>query len=584
MLYPQLNEKRTKISLNGVWKFKLDENGIGDKEKWYANEFKDFKYMSVPGSFAEILIEKGIRNYCGDVWYQTDLIIPNNILEYRKILRFGSVTQNCTVYINGEKVGEHIGGYTPFEIDISHLTGKNLLTIKINTILTDETLPVGYYVEEKIGDKTFKKNIPNFDFFNYCGIHRDVLVYTTNKDYIEDITVKTLNINDNNALLRYNIKTKGHGEINVEVYDEEGILVATSKSQENEILIKNVNLWNPLKPYLYKIKVKFSNDLYELDYGIRTVEVKNKKFYINNKEFYFKGFGKHEDAYYLGKSQNDALNILDLNLMKWINANSFRTSHYPYSEEMMMLCDKLGIVVIDEVPAVGVHLNFTMNVEKTNRNTWKEIKTYENHKKVIEELINRDKNYACVVMWSIANEADTATEGAYEYFKPLYDLTKQLDDTRPATIVLIGESTPDKCKVSSMIDVICLNRYYGWYTETSDLEMAKLKLKEELDGFVLKYPEKPILITEYGADTIAGFHTVFDEVLYTEEFQNNYYKAYHEIMDKCENLIGEQVWNFADFETIENLKRIQGNKKGIFTRDRKPKMIAHYFKERWLNK
>ena len=272
--------------------------------------------------------------------------------------------------------------------------------------------------------------------------------------------------------------------------------------------------------------------------------------------------------------------------MKWIGANSFRTSHYPYSEEIMRLADREGIVVIDETPAVGLHLNFMatgFGGEKEKRDTWKEIGTKEAHEQILKELVARDKNHPCVVMWSVANEPDSDAEGAKEYFEPLINLTKELDpQKRPVTVVTYLKSTPDVCKVGDIVDVLCLNRYYGWYVEGGDLEKAKELLDKELKDWEERCPDKPIMFTEYGADTVAGMHDTVP-VMFSEEYQVEYYNANHEVIDKHKNFIGEQVWNFADFATSQGIIRVQGNKKGIFTRERKPKMIAHVLRERWTN-
>jgi beta-glucuronidase len=270
--------------------------------------------------------------------------------------------------------------------------------------------------------------------------------------------------------------------------------------------------------------------------------------------------------------------------MKWIGANSFRTAHYPYSEEIMRLADKEGLVVIDEVPAVGLHLNFMATVfGGVHRDTWKELKTFEHHKAVIGELIVRDKNHPSVVMWCIANEAATEEQGAYEYFKPLYDFTKQLDpQKRPITIVAEQKSSPQACLVADFIDVLAINRYYGWYIEGGNLEVAKTLLRKELVEWGKRCPNKPIMFTEYGADTVAGMHDS-TPVMFTEEYQVEYYKANHEVVDEFTNFIGEHAWNFADFATSQGVIRVQGNKKGIFTRDRKPKLAAHALRERWRN-
>ena len=394
---------------------------------------------------------------------------------------------------------------------------------------------------------------------------------------------------ETHAKVNYDVSVNKQAEVHVQVLDEQQQVVGESTDAKGTINIDNPTLWQPLNAYLYQLDVSIINngtvvDTYREPFGIRSVKVANGQFLINDKPFYFKGFGKHEDTYYSGRGLNEPANVLDFNLIKWIGGNSFRTSHYPYSEEMMRLADEQGIVVIDETTAVGVHLNFDMVLNGgTNRDTFKEIGTKEAHEAVIEELIARDKNHACVVMWSIANEPASNEKGAKEYFEPLINLAREQDpQNRPVTIVTILTSQPDVCQVQDLVDVLCLNRYYGWYTQTGDLEAAKIALQQELDAWGEAQPNKPIMFTEYGADTLAGLHTVTDE-LFTEEYQVRYYEANHEVVDQYPNFIGEQTWNFADFETSAGLIRVQGNKKGIFTRERRPKSVAYYFKKRWEN-
>ncbi len=425
----------------------------------------------------------------------------------------------------------------------------------------------------------------------YSRIHRPVKIYTTPHSYIQDIVINPEVKESGESIVNYKVAiNKGSSDINqvsVTIIDENGQVVTKSDEAEGAMSINHPHLWQPLNAYLYHMKVELLNDgevidVYTERFGIRSVEVKNGQFLINNKPFYFKGFGKHEDTFYNGRGLNEAANVMDINLMKWIGANSFRTSHYPYSEEMMRLADEQGIVVIDETTAVGVHLNFKVALGgQLEHDTWKEIDTHQAHKEVIEGLIERDKNYVCVVMWSIANEPASNEKGAKAYFKPFVELAKSKDpQKRPVTIVTILTSQPDVCEVQDLVDVLCLNRYYGWYTQSADLEGAKKALDKELAQWSERQPNKPIMFTEYGADTVAGMHAI-DDQMFTEEYQLNYYKANHEIVDKYPQFIGEQTWNFADFETSNGIIRVQGNKKGIFTRDRKPKAIAHYFKERW---
>jgi len=483
------------------------------------------------------------------------------------------------------------GGFTPFEAEINAFVspGKNLLTVAVNNIVDYTTLPVGNYQEEDVpGKGKVVTDTPNFDFFNYAGIQRPAKLYTTPKTYIRDITMTT-EVDGQNARVGYSIDTEGDAEVRVSIQDETGETVASSTGATGQLTIKDVHLWQPLHAYLYSCVVELWKDRQRLDtyeepFGVRTVAVKEGKFLINGKPFYFKGFGRHEDSHIHGRGFDEVLNVKDFNLLKWTGANSFRTSHYPYSEELMRLADREGFVVIDEVPAVGLHLNFGTMLGGGGRphKTWEELGTKEHHTQVIRELIARDKNHPCVVMWSIANEPASEEEGAYEYFQPLVQLARELDpQKRPVTIVIHLMATPDTNNVSDLVDVLALNRYYGWYIQGGQLEVAKALLRAELTRWNQVQPGKPMMFTEYGADTIAGFHDT-TPAMFSEEYQVACLKANHEVTDEFPTFIGEQVWNFADFQTSQGIMRVQGNKKGVFSRERKPKIAAHYLRERWM--
>lgn len=592
MLYPIVTETRQVIDLTGIWKFKL---ATANEDIDIKQPLDTDKVMAVPGSYNDQGIVQEIRHHVGEVWYERDFTIPKHLKNERIVLRFGSATHHADVYLDGEYFTQHTGGFLPFEVDISHLAsiGQHRLTVKVNNILTHKTLPVGNYSEIENDEGVIKKvNTPNFDFFNYAGLHRPVKIYSTPKTYIEDIVIVPHVENTNESTVHYDVKIASNDdeidEVNVVIIDETQKVCGKQDRLSGDIHLTDVHLWQPLNAYLYRLKVElYQNgeliDTYTERFGIRSIEIKDGQFLINNRPFYFKGFGKHEDTYYHGRGLNEVANVMDIELMKWLGANSFRTSHYPYSEEMMRLADEQGIVVIDETTAVGLHLNFlaALGDVKNPVDTWKEIQTQEAHEQVIRGLIERDKNHACVVMWSIANEPESNLKGAKAYFEPFVDLARELDpQNRPVTIVTILMAQPHNCEVQDLVDVLCLNRYYGWYTQTGDLDAAKKALHQELEEWTERQPGKPIMFTEYGADTLSGFHAI-DDQLFTEEYQIKFYEANHEVVDQFKHFIGEQVWNFADFETSNGIIRVKGNKKGIFTRERAPKAVAHYFRKRW---
>lgn len=600
MLYPVITSSRAVMDLSGVWRFRLDD-GKGFEQEWYKKELYEAVTMPVPSSYNDIVEDENHRDHFGWVFYQRKFMIPSFMKQQRIMLRMDAVTHGAKVYLNEKEICSHKGGFLPFEVSIGEMLeeGENLLTIAVDNRIDHSTLPVGseeYGASSLIGgvsktcETVRRRNNPKFDFFNYSGITRPVRIYTTPMNYIEDVSL-TNKVEGDSAELSYVIHVGGRDRCNalVEVLDEQGQFVARSQGLQGKLQIQKVHLWRPGKAYLYQIKVTYGEDEYLLPYGVRTVEVKDTKFLINGEPFYFKGYGKHEDTFPAGRGLNIPMNCKDISLMKWQGANSFRTSHYPYSEEMMRLCDEEGIVVIDETPAVGIHLNFGGGANFKNGkkvNTFDSIeeggiRTQEHHREVICDLVQRDKNHACVVMWSIANEADSAGEGAYEYFKPLFELARESDpQKRPCTIVGMQVEDNTKDCMLRLCDVYCLNRYYGWYVMGGDLETAEILMREEMKFWEAQ--GKPFMFTEYGADTISGFHDTVP-VMFTEEYQIAYYKMNHKVMDELKNFIGEQVWNFADFATSQGIMRVQGNKKGIFTRERRPKMVAHYLKERWMN-
>jgi len=309
-------------------------------------------------------------------------------------------------------------------------------------------------------------------------------------------------------------------------------------------------------------------DSYTIPVGIRTIEVKGDNLLLNNKPIFLTGFGRHEDFPIVGRGYLPAVIIKDYSLMKWIGANSFRTSHYPYSEQMMSLADKLGFLIIDEIPAVG--LTFDINYVDTH---------FELCKQYSKELIARDKNHPSVIAWSLANEPHSSIKSK-EFFKELYDLVKKTDPSRLITVVnMMGV----KERAFEFCDILCVNRYYGWYTEPGQIYEGIKLLSQELDELYEKY-KKPIILTEFGADTFPGWHAQPPE-MFSEEYQMEFLKEYIATSNEKPYIVGQHVWNLCDFKTSQGVTRMNGmNYKGVFTRDRRPKMAAHYLRQIWKEK
>lgn len=577
MLYPKMTESRMVFDLNGVWDFCLmDGEAKGE-----------IVPMPVPSSYNDIYTGRGFADHVGNLYYRRTFTVSSRMLEKRLFLRFGSVTHKAEVWLNGTCLGKHSGGFLPFSFEITEtaIAGENELEVIVNNIVDETTLPAGRMVHQKFpGLPEEIHNLPNFDFYNYSGIMRPVCLYTAPESYIEDISI----YGKMDGSFYWDVKANGEGTVSVRLLDAAGNEVAAGESFKGTGRIDQVQLWEPGHPVLYSLEVTLTGsdgekDTYTEVFGFREVSIRDCRIHLNGKPVYLKGFGKHEDSPVHGRGFDMAYNVKDIGLLKWIGANSFRTSHYPYCEEMLQLCDREGILVIDEAPAVGLNAGFTATglLGGNPNGTWKLFKTAEHHRQVLRDMVQRDKNHPCVIIWSVANEPASQEDGAKEYFEPLLNLVRELDEQkRPATLVTYEGSNPVSCKVAEICDLLIINRYRGWYDTEGNLRGAAALLKDELEGFHKRCPDKPIMLGEYGADTIAGFHDI-NARIFSEEYQVDFLRAYGEVFDSLPYITGEHVWNFADFATAENIKRVGGNKKGVFTRDRSPKMAAHFLKERW---
>ncbi|NLZ81313.1 MAG: beta-glucuronidase [Clostridiales bacterium] len=590
LLYPRNSATRRILDMDGMWNFKFDYENKGDASNW-KNGLNDTTTIPVPASFNDFFVDKDSREYAGNIWYETKLYVPSEWSEMDLDIRFDCATHFATVYVNGVEVTKHKGGFLPFNANINRVVKfdeENTVVVKINNELSRETLPVGQTITLENGKRMVK---PYFDFFNYAGLQRSVRLVATPKESVVDYTVNHI-LEGNDARIEYKVETTGETQVYVSLYDEDSILVASAEGKEGSLLVKSANLWNVLDAYLYTIKMEIKDndkviDEYKEEVGIRTVEVKGTKIYINNKAVYLKGFGKHEDSDVVGRGFNIGMMKRDFELMKWIGANSFRTSHYPYSEEIYQMADREGFIIFDETPAVGLFeslMNFLDASKGANTNFFDNVEvhkeTKEHHLQVIRDLIERDKNHASVCVWSLLNEPDSTTDSAVSYFEDLFDLAHELDvQKRPRTFANIMMAPAGVCKCSHLCDIISLNRYYGWYTmggyEMSNAEVGFMKEVEAWGNY-----SKPVVFTEYGADTYAGEHKL-PSVQWSEEYQVEYLEMQHRVFDSFDFVVGEQVWNFADFQTTEGIMRVNGNKKGIFTRNRQPKLAAYTLKKRW---
>lgn len=571
MLKPKLNACRDMASLDGLWDFRVET--ADDRSDDWPKAFTPAHLMAVPASFNDLVVEEPVRNHWGPVWYARTFEAPRSWRNRRVVLRFGSANYSAEVWLNGQRLGGHETGYTPFEFDITSalLEGTNRVAVRINTRLTADTVPQGEVdLNEIVG---WGANYPpgNFDFFTYSGLHRSVSLYTTSREYIERILIDSEMIGKD-ASVRFRVHANGGDSIRIHIVETgQTLTLPASAGAEGALIITAPRRWDIGAPELYHARIDLLNkgdlvDTYTEHFGIRTVTVEGERILLNGKPVYFKGFGKHEDFYLIGKAHNDAVAVRDFELLKWIGANSFRTAHYPYAEEILDLADRLGFLVISESPAVTI-----VPDKATDR-------TLATHCAVQQEYMLRDYNHPSVIMWSIANEPLSHQASARAYFTCVVEAARAIDSARPLMLVTcFGDR--DTCL--DLVDVIGINCYPGWYWGGGVPFARTMKWFEDFLTLMRgRCGGRPMMLTEFGGDALPGVHNLPGE-LWTEEYQADLLREIIGVNRRSGFMCGEHVWAFSDFRTGQNYTRAYGNHKGVFTRDRQPKRSAFALRDLW---
>jgi beta-galactosidase/beta-glucuronidase len=586
LLRPLQNAHRNLTDLSGFWQFQLDPEDAGEKSEWFRG-LPSPRTIAVPCSWNDLFDDA--QDYMGAAWHLREAWVPHAWRGQRILLYFGSVNYAARVWLNGAPLGEHEGGHLPFAFDISEQIEwdrPNLIAVRVENIQTATRVPPG-------GDSGMGlfSGFPSthYDFFPYCGIHRQVEIVSMPKVAIEDVTVVT-KIDGSTGIVELKAGVSGSwngtgkaslgtgaGSVEEDLHFRNGQAAATLRLPE-------AKFWGPSSPHLYPLHLTLTEggksvDSYSLNIGIRTIEVRGDQLLLNGQPVFLKGCAKHEDFPINGRGLNVPLVVRDAELLKWMGANSYRTSHYPYSEEAMETADREGFLIIDEIPAVGMSFSDgETNIGKRQAQCLQDI----------DDLIARDKNHPCVVIWSVANEPSPGNimqrgpnskgvEAGSAFFTKLFERAHMRDSTRPATFTSVQGGPREWIKLA---DVACLNLYFGWYSLGGRLDEAAVALGKELDS-VHDQMHKPIIITECGAEAIAGTHATPAQ-MWTEEYQVEYLRRYLEVVGQRPFMAGIHVWNFANFKTSQSIVRAQDmNQKGVLTRDRQPKMGAHFLRSKW---
>ena len=493
--------------------------------------------------------------YEGTVWFKKSFNyspIPGK----RVILYFGAVNYEAIVYLNTKLLGKHVGGFTPFNYDVTDLIkdGENFIILKVDNKRKPENVPTQI-----------------FDWWNYGGITRDVYLVETEELFIQNFFLRLDKANQNQVLFNAELSSKISGKtIEVSIPELKVLETFTSDSDgkvSGNFKIKNLSLWTPENPKLYEVELKLDNDNIKDEIGFRIIETSGKKILLNNNPIYLRGISIHEEKSNGGgraNSKEDAQELLGW--AKELACNYVRLAHYPHNEYMVREAEKIGILVWSEIPVY-----WTID--------WENPETLDNAKRQLTDMIVRDRNRANVIIWSIANETPRG-EAREIFLAQLADHARSLDSTRLISMAMEVTSADNyvnrlEDNMNEYVDVISFNQYIGWYRDVNDAPKMVWEIPYN----------KPIIVSEFGGGAKAGYYGEVNQ-RWTEEFQENLYQQNINMLDKIDGLAGTTPWILKDFRSPRRvLNGIQDyyNRKGLFS-DNGEKKKAFYVMKKWYEK
>jgi beta-glucuronidase len=543
-------DERNQNDREAYWNSDVPENKTDRKDHGYADKYS----LNVPGDWNSQ--EEKFLYYEGTVWYKRSFDVELPEENENVFLYFAAVNYRADVYLNGKKLGMHLGGFTPFNFEIP----SGALKSKDNFLVV------------KVDNKRFKDEIPtlNTDWWNYGGITRDVNLVFVPKNFILDYS---LQLQKGNASAKdktvegwVKFNSPDNEEVTIEIPElkfKKKINVNGDQANFNFKLSK-VQLWSPETPKLYQVIVSSKEDRIEDRIGFRTVEVQGIQILLNGKPIFLRGICIHEEIPQQGRkaySKQDALQLLGE--AKELNCNMVRLAHYPHNENMTRTADSLGILVWSEIPVYWT-------IEFTNDTVLQKAK------RQLNEMINRDHNRASIIIWSVGNETPV-NPARTKFMSTLVQTAKQLDPARLISAALEvhnvnGVQTIDD-PLGEFTDIVSVNEYLGWYGGLpSSCRTAKWDVKYS----------KPLFFSETGAEALSGFHG--DSLTrWSEEYQEWYYKEQVEMMKRMpDNYVGLSPWILNDFRSPRRNNPVyqEGwNNKGLFDHQGKKKKAFYVLKK-----
>lgn len=561
-------QARNTTSLNGKWTVILDPTGGGDwKKVWEERkpqsktDFVEYSFdggpeLNVPGDFNSQLCE--LTYFEGTVWYKKQF--EYSITKGKRLfLHFGAVNYFADVYLNGEKIGDHEGGFTPFQFEITDKVrnGGNTIIVKANNNRVGNGLP-GY----------------GYDWFNFGGITRDVDLIETNGTFIEDYFIQ-LKKGSQNIVLGWVQLNGKQAKQNIEIEIPELKLRFNTSTNDNGLAVvefkSDFELWSPENPKLYKVTVKSETDFLVDTIGFRSIEVQGPQVLLNGKPIFIKAVNIHEENPYKKTRAHSAEDAkILLNAAKELGCNLVRLAHYPHSENMVKEAERMGLMVWDELP-VYQHIQFSDSLMPAKLEL------------MLNEMMRRDRNRASVMVWCLSNETYPGTPNRNHALIDLTQKCKALDSTRLIVHVINTQGYENNTfKVWDPLynhsDLIAINEYIGWYIPWQG--------RPSDTKWNIAFPDKPVFISEFGGEALFGNNDgPSDEAAYwTEGYLEQIYLDQVEMFSTIPNLCGVCPWLLFDYRSLGRMNQVYQNgynRKGLLSENGKKKkawyVVRDYF-------
>jgi beta-glucuronidase len=546
---------RKREQLNGLWHTVLDQYDVGLRDNWHIVRGRNEQGEQIPWDYhpeqGELSWVPGCWNllrpeyfyFEGSVWYSRSFVYKALGDEERVYLRIGGANYDTKIYLNSEFLGNHYGGSTPFFVE---LTGKlredNIIQVCVNNTRTLDRVPMR-----------------NTDWYNWGGLYRDIELIRVPAIFIKDFKMHLVPDGTYESIaVRVQISDPdAGGDVTVEIpqLNLERRFALRGGVCEQTIKAKP-ELWSPETPRCYDVFVRYAEDRVHDRIGLRQIEVQGTEIRLNGEPLFLRGVSVHEDDALKGKYSDREDIARRYRHAKELGCNFLRLAHYPHHELASQMADETGLLLWEEIPVYWA-------IDFENQST------YGDAENQLCELITRDYNRASVIIWSVGNE-NADTDARLEFMKKLAGKAKSIDPSRLVTAACLvnHEKIRIEDRLTRYLDVIGLNEYYGWYKPNFE-ELEVLGRNSN--------PDKPVVISEFGAGAKAGHHGSVSEK-FTEEYMEHVYEKQIRTIKKLDYVKGLTPWILYDFTCPRRQNRYQNgyNRKGLIAEDKETKKKAFF--------